>query len=215
MRMTRRDWLIGAGSFVTSVVLCKSVFGASHRKRRTRGRRKLRGRAVRGARLRNAVQISDAGPLSGAKLFEDVITYYNLGEHRTATEADLKTSQWLADHLRGAGLATTFQSFSLRQFFFQQAGLTIAGRRIRAFPLWFPRPTENGPLNTSLTLFDKENPRGVSEKIALLKFPFDPRATVTATRTDGIDSSVKTREGIEAVHPEHGQGPLPSQHVHI
>ncbi|HEY3134718.1 MAG TPA: hypothetical protein VGL29_01590 [Blastocatellia bacterium] len=207
MRITRREWLMVAGSFVSGALPGESNFGASHHKRRARGRKKLRRRAVKGVRAHNSARASDAGPLSGAKLFEDVITYYNLGEHRTATEADIKTSQWLADQLRGAGLATTFQSFSLRQFFVQQASLTIGSRRIRAFPLWFPRATEKGPVNASLALIDKNNARAMSEEIALVKFPFDPRATVTATRTDGIDSAVKTKEAIEAgrVGPTHSE----------
>lgn len=112
MRITRREWLMVAGSFFSGAVLGESVFGGSHRKRHTRGRRRLRSRGVRGARVHNAAGVSE--PLPGAKLFEDVIAYYNLGEHRTATETDLKTSQWLADQLRAARLATTFQSFSLR-----------------------------------------------------------------------------------------------------
>src|SRR3989442_5635368 len=159
MRMTRRIWLIGAGSFITGALLGESIFGASHHKRHARGRRKLRRRAVRGARVRNAARVSDAGPLLGAKLFEDVIAYYNLGEHRTASEADIKTSQWLADQLRGAGLATTFQSFSLRPVFVQQVRLLIGGRLICAFPILFPRGTESGAVNASFALFDEANPR--------------------------------------------------------
>jgi len=119
--------------------------------------------------------------LSGAKQFEDVIAYYNLGEHRTATEVDLKTSRWLGDQLRAAGLNTTYQSFGLRQFFVRQIRLTIADRPVRAFPLWFPRGTGVNPISAPLAVFDKSAAaQGLQGRIALVRFPFDARASVTA-----------------------------------
>jgi hypothetical protein len=222
MGMTRRDWLIGAGSLVGGAVLGESVLGASRRKRRARGRAKLRRRAVRGARAHNSTRTSEAGPLAGAKLFEDVIAYYNLGEHRTATEADLKTSQWLADQLRAAGLATTFQSFRLRQFFIRQTHLAIGDRNIRAFPLWFPRATGPSPINATLAAFDKTaGSRPVQGKIALVKFPFDARSSVleghreiiSAASKDGALAVVAITEGptkeIIALNSPTGAEPWP------
>src|SRR5438270_3176849 len=122
MGITRRELIRGAGSLVGAVLLGGRVKGAAHRRhsRKTRIDRR---------RIARTTPHPDAGPLSGMKLFEDVVTYYNLGEHRTATEADLRTSQWLVGQLRAAGLNTTFQSFGLRQFFLRETRLTIADRR--------------------------------------------------------------------------------------
>jgi hypothetical protein len=117
--------------------------------------------------------------LSGANLYQDLIAYYNLGEHRTATEVDIKTSDWLAAGLRGAGLPTMFQKFSLGQFFLKQNSLSVAGKHIRCFPLWPPRPTGPTPVHAPLAEFQKTaGPENLKGRIALVRFPFDPRAAV-------------------------------------
>ena len=103
MKVTRRKLLCGAGSLAGAVLLGGNVLGSGRRKR---SRRKPPSKA----------RVSDSGPLSGAKLYADVISYYNLGEHRTASEVDLRTSQWMLEQLRAAGLKATLQTFPLRQF---------------------------------------------------------------------------------------------------
>ena len=190
--LTRRELLKWIACLASGVSIPASALGSSHRKKRVgvRGTAKRR-RGVEGARARNTARVVDAGPLGGAKLFEDVIAYYNFGEHRTATEADLKTSQWLADQLRAAGLKSTFQSLSLRQFFVHQARMTIGDRGIRVFPLWFPRATETAGVSSALTLFDKNKPAEVRGKLALVKFPFDPRWPPASSRADVINSAAQ------------------------
>jgi hypothetical protein len=188
MRVTRRELLRGAGSFVSAALLGDNVLGVVKR------RRSRRRRAVKGMR------ITDAGPLSGVKLFEDVIAYYNLGEHRTATQVDLRTSQWLMAQLRAAGLKATSQSFGLRQFFVRQTRLTVADRSIRAFPLWFPRGTGPTPINARMALFDKNSePRSQQGKIALAKFPFDARAAMVSGSGQAEVILAAARAGASAV----------------
>jgi hypothetical protein len=165
MKVTRRKLLYGAGSFAGAVLLGESVVSAAHRKR------------SRSRRAAKTQRLADSGPLSGAKLYEDVIAYYNLGEHRTATEGDQRTSQWLIERLRAAGLKATFQSFSLRQFFVRQTRLTIADKSIRAFPLWFPRSTGPDPINGTIAVLDKRAEQGsLRGKLALVKFPAEAAA---------------------------------------
>lgn len=160
MKVTRRKLLSGAGSFAGAVLLGETVLAAAHRKRPP------------GSRAATTHHASDAGPLSGASLYEDVIAYYNLGEHRTATEADLRTSQWLLEQLRGSGVKATSQTFTLRQFFVRQTRLTIGEKTIRAFPLWFPRSTGSGPINGNLMAFDMSaKPESLRGKIGLVNFP--------------------------------------------
>jgi hypothetical protein len=171
LRVTRRELLRGAGSFVGAVLLGDRVKGAA---RRRHSRRRRIGRS----RIERATPHLDAGPLSGTKLFEDVVTYYNLGEHRTGTEVDLRTSQWLAGQLSVAGLKTTFQSFGLRQFFVRETRLTVGDRRFRAFPLWFPRGTGPSPVKAVLAEFDKRAERqSLRGKIALVRFPSGASST--------------------------------------
>jgi hypothetical protein len=118
-------------------------------------------------------------PLSGSNLYKDVIAYYNLGEHRTATEPDLKTSDWLAAELRAAGLPVMFQPFSLRQFFVRRSYLTLGDKRVRCFPLWPPRATGAEPVHAPLAAYQKgARAEPLKSRIAVVRLPFDPRAAV-------------------------------------
>ena len=159
IKITRRQLLHGAGCLAGSVLLGENALGALKRKRRRKPTAKSR-------------RPNSVGPLSGAKLYDDVISYYNLGEHRTATDVDLRTSDWLVEQLRAAGLRATTQAFSLRQFFIKQTRLTINENSIRAFPLWFPNATgqnsKTGELAFLETTAVNRSPR---DKIALVTFP--------------------------------------------
>src|SRR5205814_5234235 len=134
-------------------------------------------RGPRSRREANTQRVDDSRALSGLKLYEDVIAYYNLGEHRTATEVDQRTSEWLIERLRAAGLKATFQSFSLRQFFVRQTRLTITDKSIRVFPLWFPRSTGPDPINGTMAVLDKNAEQGsLRGKLAIVKFPAEAAA---------------------------------------
>jgi hypothetical protein len=183
MRVTRRDLLRGAGSFVGAVLLGDSVIGAARHKRSRRPRLTRRKHGARRARAVKSARLVDAGTLSGAKLYEDVISYYNLGEHRTASDADQRTSQWLAGELRGAGLHTTFQTFGLRQFFLRQSRLSIGNKPIKCFPLWYPRSTGSSPINAALAVQGKSaGGQALQGKIAVVKFPFEASALASEVR---------------------------------
>ena len=41
--------------------------------------------------------------MSGQALYEDVVEFYNFGEHRTGYPADIATSEWIGSSLAGAG----------------------------------------------------------------------------------------------------------------
>jgi hypothetical protein len=181
MKVTRRELMIGAGGFVGAFLLGESVMGATMLKHSRPGLRTTRKRrAARKSRAVERVRPVDAGPLSGAKLYDDVITYYNLGEHRTASDVDLRTSRWLADQLRAAGLQATFQTFGLRQFFLRQSRLSIDDKPIRCFPLWYPRSTGSSPINAPLVVHDKNARRQtLPGKIAVVNFPFDAGPAIT------------------------------------
>lgn len=219
MRITRRELLRGAGSFVSAFVLGDNVMGAPKRKHSRRLARTKR--AVRKTRDLDSVRVADAGPLSGAKLYEDVIAYYNLGEHRTATDVDLRTSQWMANQLRAAGLQATFQSFGLRQFLLRQSRLSIGDKPIRCFPFWFPRATGASPINAALAVHDKSAGRqSLQGKIAVVKFPFDSTAAASegsevigAAAKAGASAVVAITEGatkeIIALNSPAGAEPWP------
>lgn len=198
MKVTRRDILRGAGTFVGAFLLGESAVGATKRKY-SRGRVARRTRATRKARAVERPRPVDVGPLSGGKLYEDVITYYNLGEHRTASDADLRTSRWLADQLRGAGLQSTFQSFGLRQFFLRQCRLSIGDKPVRCVPLWYPHSTGSTPINAAFGMADKSGRQRLQGKIGVVKFPFEAGAAITeqSGHAEIIQAAVKS--GASAV----------------
>lgn len=96
---------------------------------------------------------AEIDPLAGARLFRDVETYYWFGDHRTATEPDLKTSEWLRGRLKAAGLQAEFFRWTLDHFFLDQCALTIAGKPFESFPLWQPRATGAQGLSAPLVSF--------------------------------------------------------------
>src|ERR1041384_325482 len=229
MKITRRELLRGAGSLAV-ILIGDGVMGAAKRKHSRRksggskGAGSKRARSKRSSKRTRAVKssrVAETGPLSGAKLFEDVITYYNFGDHRTASEADLRTSRWLADQLRAAGLQTTFQPFSLRQFFLRQSQLSIGNRPIRCFPLWFPR-SASPAIISQLGMHDTRTPRALKGNIAVVRFPFGSGAMsdgsghaeiIQAAAKDGAAAVVAITEGstkeIIALNSPAGAEPWP------
>ncbi|MEO8027793.1 MAG: hypothetical protein ABI823_15020, partial [Bryobacteraceae bacterium] len=75
-------------------------------------------------------------PLSGEALYRDIKKYWEFGEHRTASDPDNLTTEWLTSELKKAGFEASSPRFTLRQFFPGTCDLTVAGKRIRVFPLW-------------------------------------------------------------------------------
>jgi hypothetical protein len=93
-----------------------------------------------------------------ARLAADVQTYFDFGTHRTAHPGDVRTSAWLAERLRTAGLETGAHAFTIRQFFLEEASIEDARGRIEAFPIWLPRATPEAGLTAPLVLVDEATP---------------------------------------------------------
>lgn len=104
----------------------------------------------------------------GRALYKTVEKFVSLGEHRTATHADLATSEWLGKELRSSGFEVKYLEFPLKQFFLKSAVVSHQDQRFEAFPLWY--------LKDSISLHPQgvlvTNPSGdVKGKIVLLSFP--------------------------------------------
>ncbi|MDQ2948242.1 MAG: hypothetical protein M3Y27_20285 [Acidobacteriota bacterium] len=116
-----------------------------------------------------------ADNFDGAHLYRDVETYANLGEHRTATVVDIRTSQWLASELKQAGFAVERRPFRLRQFSLKAARFEVDGRVVESFPVWWPKPTGVKPVTGKLrmmgTLRDGSSPTDLTGKIAVFSMP--------------------------------------------
>jgi hypothetical protein len=103
-----------------------------------------------------------ADPLAGAALYNDVLRYDGLGEHRTGTAVDLATSDWLDDALRAAGYSVERQAFAAPVFELDSAVVAVGNTRLDAFPIWTPQAGEaSGPLS----------PQARRGAVAVLSFP--------------------------------------------
>jgi len=118
-------------------------------------------------------------PLSGSELHDIVKQYAALGDHRTGSEVDRRTADWLASLLRQAGLQVEIQDFEVPQFQLRAASLKIAGQNVECFPVWPPKATERpvvAPLTvaSAASLYGKialitENPRLRRDEVVLLQ----------------------------------------------
>jgi hypothetical protein len=125
-----------------------------------------------------AAEAAPNWPISGASMYQDIITYYNFGDHRTASPADSRTSDWIAAELHKAGFVTSFEPFPARQFLVDRTSLTVNGRVVASFPLWPPRAAGTDSIKAPLANYESGRPGSVRGKVALLKFPFDARASL-------------------------------------
>jgi hypothetical protein len=106
--------------------------------------------------------------LTGARLFQDVERYAAFGEHRTGGKGESATTEWIADELEKAGLKTSRQTVTLRQFFVRECSLKAGNHSVLCFPWWFPRGTSPEPVRARLAL-PGATLQEVSGKIALVK----------------------------------------------
>lgn len=158
------------------------------------------------------------------RMFDDIVGYAQMGVHRTGYPGDRACSDWLADEFAAAGLEVGFHSWRLRQFMVEECSLELHGRRMAAFPYWFPRATGG---------------QGVSGPVARLGLMADPgRAAGSIVYMDAADYQrydenrlyARARElaasgalglvlasthpsggicGVNAPHPERNQTPWP------
>ena len=70
--------------------------------------------------------------------------YESQGDHRTGTDVDRASGEWLADEVRRIGLEPSLEEFSLGRIDPVEATLTVNGRKIEGLPLFdggFTGPT--------------------------------------------------------------------------
>ncbi len=101
-------------------------------------------------------------------LYRDVVTYSQLGEHRTGTDGEEITTDWIAQQLEEAGLQTSFQTFSLRQFFVRETSLIVGDQQVECFPWWYPCQTGPRPIRAQLAPFGASNDL-LKGRMALIK----------------------------------------------
>lgn len=107
--------------------------------------------------------------LKGEELYSDIIRYVKLGEHRTGTGVDYKTSEWIERELKALGFETEFQEFTAHQYCFKDGLMVFGDKKIKIFPHWWPPRKASFTLRAPLT-FDADK-QSYSGKIVAVRFP--------------------------------------------
>jgi hypothetical protein len=139
-------------------------------------------------------------------MYADVVRYCAFGDHRTASEADLRTVAWLKTRLRDLGFETQRQPFRVRQFFLRKCRLTVQGEGVDAFPLWFPQPAGREPLVARLA--DFPGGRFRAGDIALVTFPPVSGATILPEHADLILDAFDARAWAVVAVSSHLDGEI-------
>jgi hypothetical protein len=124
-------------------------------------------------------------PLSAESLYADVVKYASMGEHRTASSVDLRTSRWICEELCAAGIDARCAPWQLRQFQLQECWISAYGQRIEAFPLWHPTSAGRSPISGELVRAGGSE--SVAGRIALVQFA-DNMVTATSSHADIVAS---------------------------
>ncbi len=80
-------------------------------------------------------------PLSGDHLYDHVLHYTQIGEHRTGTTGDLQTADWIHNQFESYGLKAAFHPVSMNLFEVTAGFLELGSSRYRADPEWYPVAT--------------------------------------------------------------------------
>jgi hypothetical protein len=163
---SRRGFIGGVGATLLISLLCREA-DASKRQRRSAKKKSSSKKARKRSSEVASSRFQNPAIISGESLFRDVVEYYNLGEHRTASPGDLKTSDWMARELRAAGAAATFQRFTVNQYFPREtsrssrqrlSGLFLSGRRVRPVRHPFERRLSASLAKPVLGCWEAESP---------------------------------------------------------
>jgi len=136
--------------------------------------------------------------LSGESLYQDVVTYSSFGDHRTATDGEEKTTDWMAERLSACGLDVSFQTFSQETYFIGNTCLTVNNREMDCFPLWPPTWTGQTPVRGQLVATDtgQDIPEG---SIVLVKPSFSYGAPAFSNEGDNAVIRAAAEAGAIAV----------------
>ncbi|MBL7165558.1 MAG: hypothetical protein ISS55_03630 [Dehalococcoidales bacterium] len=134
--------------------------------------------------------------LSGENLYQDVVTYSSFGDHRTATDGEEKTTDWMAERFSACGLDVSLQTFSQETYFVDNTFLTVDREEMGCFPLWPPTWTGQTPVQGRLiaTNTGRDIPEG---SIVLLKPSFSHGAPAFSNEED--NAAIRAAAGAGAI----------------
>ena len=87
----------------------------------------------------------------------DIQGWDAIDDHRTGTVGDRRTSEWLADNVRDAGLSPCRDDFELRRWVLRRCAVEVAGRTATGVPLFDGGTTGAEGVAAPLALLPSEN----------------------------------------------------------
>jgi hypothetical protein len=97
--------------------------------------------------------------------------YQELGEHRSGTESDHATAQWLLSELENRGVNGKLQAWPLRVFHLRKSELKTQSDSFDNFPFWYPQATGPHGIQAPLTLLGSGGEDAMDGTIALIRVP--------------------------------------------
>lgn len=141
---------------------------------------------------------------TGATLYEDLVTYVQLGVHRTGTAGTTASARWLSDQLARVGFTVEQQPFDFTWFDWDDTAsrLVVDGRSYDFVPLWFPA---TGSASGELALADGPGNPALAGKVALVSI--DERILTAGSPTHlaiqrAIDLGAIAVVALNAYRPE-------------
>lgn len=139
MQITRRDWLsITAGNALSWLAVPRLSATAGQRRER---------------------------PEQENRIGRIILAYEQQGFHRTGTQSDRFSGDWLCDEMRRAGLTPTREPFSLQRVDPVVASLVVGDRRIEGVPLFDGGFTDARGVRGRLGALDSDAAIGLIEAV--------------------------------------------------
>ena len=130
-----------------------------------------------------APQVSDAQANIAARVSRIIAEYDGQGLHRTATDTDNRSGEWLLEQARQAGAAATLEPFDLDRVDVRAAYLESDGRRIEGLPFFDGTFTDEGGVLARI------GPPDAAQPLALVTL------TAAAISTEGQSLAELRRSG--------------------
>jgi hypothetical protein len=170
----------------------------------------------------NACAATDA---VGNETEETLQHYRSLGEHRSGTNADHATAQWLKAELQARGVESELQEWPLQVFELRRSEIQADEDTLEAFPFWYPNPTGSAGIEGPLVDFSDGLQAPADNPVALYRLPpgqfefhFDVAPVLSSLAEKGakaaivvLDHPLKAVSAQNANKPHHQTAlPLPA-----